>query len=123
MAEGFVNAHSLNNATARSAGTSPAGFINKGAISVMKKKGIDISVQESKEITKEMIAWATDLVTMGCCRAGDLCDVYLKDCGSGCGVKKIDWEIKDPLGKSEAVMESVALEIEEKIKSLVGEVS
>ena len=72
----------------RSAGIEAHGK-NPRAIAVMSEAGIDISVQESTQLTDDMLAWA-DLVVTVCGHADDNCPVL------PAGVRKLHWPLEDP---------------------------
>ncbi|MBI5493274.1 MAG: arsenate reductase ArsC [Deltaproteobacteria bacterium] len=114
MAEGFARALGNGNVEVRSAGTSAAGHVNRATAEAMNERGIDISGQESKQLTEEMIDWADVVVTLGCCSADRLCPADFKG-------KKMDWKIEDPLGRPPEVMRRVRDDIERKVKELLAE--
>ncbi|MBI5588562.1 MAG: hypothetical protein HY889_09395, partial [Deltaproteobacteria bacterium] len=96
-----------------SAGTSASGVVHPTAVSVMKEKGIDISLQHSKQFKDNMLFGAHIVVTLGCCTASALCPVAFKG-------KKIDWEIQDPIGMPLDFYRGVRDEIEERVKGLLN---
>src|SRR5574337_981116 len=114
MAEGFAKAFGNGKVEVRSAGTSAAGHVNRATAEAMNELGIDISGQESKQLTGEMIDWADVVGTLGCCSADMLCPTDFKG-------KKIDWKIEDPLGRPPEVMRRVRDDIEQKVKDLLAE--
>lgn len=114
MAEGFAKALGNGSVEVRSAGTSAAGHVNRATAEAMNELGIDISGQQSKQLTDEMIDWADVVVTLGCCSADMLCPTDFKG-------KKIDWKIEDPLGRPPEVMRRVRDDIEQKVKDLLAE--
>lgn len=72
MALGFFNALAREQATAYSGGSEPIDQINPTAVAVMAEKGIDITTQQPKRWTEDMIQAADVVVTMGC---GDTCPI------------------------------------------------
>jgi len=113
MAEGFGKFYGNGRVEVRSAGTSAAGMVNRSTVEAMKEKGIDITSQTSKQLTKEMIEWADVVVTLGCIPANALCPASYR--GS-----KHDWKIEDPLGRDWEVMRRVRDDIESKVRDLIG---
>ena len=82
----------------RSAGTAPKG-INPHAIMAMDEIGIDISAQQSKPLTPELISWADVVITL-CGDARDSCPVLPS------GKKHVHWGFDDPAaveGEAEVV--------------------
>lgn len=68
IAEGFFNFYNKNpEYTGISAGTHPVKSINPYAIKVMKEKGIDITKQQPKTVTWDMVQNAYRIYTMGVC--------------------------------------------------------
>ncbi|MHA1475167.1 MAG: arsenate reductase/protein-tyrosine-phosphatase family protein, partial [Promethearchaeota archaeon] len=66
MAEGFAKYLSSNSIMVQSAGTKPEKNVTPFAVQVMKEIGIDISNQEPKIITVDMLSASTHFVSMGC---------------------------------------------------------
>jgi protein-tyrosine-phosphatase len=113
MAEGFFNAYCKNdNYLAISAGTQPAGFVSEKAMEVMKEKGIDISKQTSKMLTKEMVRDSYRIYTMGC----------LENCPLTPKEKTIEWKSEDPRGQTLEFYRGVRDGIEVKVKELLTEI-
>lgn len=111
IAEGFAKSIAPN-MSARSAGLVPAGFIAKKAIEVMKEKGIDLSMQNSKPLTEEYLEWA-DLIISVCESSKGLCKIIKTK------KKIINWDIEDPRGKDLELYRKVRDKIEEKVKELI----
>lgn len=109
MAEGFARTFGGEKIQVFSAGSRPAGFVAPQAVSVMKKKGIDISGQHSKSIDSLSEKSFDVVVTMGC---GD-------DCPWIPAKRRVDWSIPDPIGKSDEFFLKVRNEIEIKIRELL----
>jgi arsenate reductase (thioredoxin) len=91
MAEGFFNKDAPNGYRAISAGSKPAGQINPLAVQAMKEVGIDISNQESKVITDDMIRNSARAINMGCMDRSDCPLLFLNN--------PVDWSIEDPKGR------------------------
>ncbi len=88
MAEGWANYLGGEWLEARSAGLEAHGK-NPRAIAVMQETGVDISHQESKTLTSDLLAWAELVVTV-CGHADEHCPVLPP------GVRKEHWPLPDP---------------------------
>lgn len=110
MAEGFFNKYAPKGYRAASAGTRPAGEINPIAVQAMKEVGIDISGQESKVITDEMIRNSSRAVNMGCMDKAECPVLFLNN--------PLDWGVEDPKGKSIDGVRAIRNEIERRVKEL-----
>lgn len=88
MAEGWLRALGGGRFTVKSAGISPQGQ-NPRAIAVMAEAGVDISGQDSKELTDEDLQWA-DLVITVCGEAEETCPLLPP------GTRKEHWPLPDP---------------------------
>ena len=75
MAEGWANQLHKGNIKALSAGTEPAGEVNKYAILAMREMGIDISNHRSKHLD-EFKDTDFDLVITVCDNAKERCPLY-----------------------------------------------
>jgi protein-tyrosine-phosphatase len=116
MAEGFALAYGQGNVEVQSAGTQAFGEVNALSASAMAQLGIDISVQSSDQLSLDMIDWADVVVTLGCCRADELCPAGFKG-------RKMDWPIADPFGGPADMMERVRDDIDERVKGLLEELN
>ncbi len=91
MAAAFFNAFADRSmATAVSAGTQPAEKIHDCVLEAMKQAKIDLSTVKPQLLTQELASGADLLITMGC---GEACP-YVQ------GLKREDWPLADPKGKS-----------------------
>jgi protein-tyrosine-phosphatase len=115
MAEGFFRRYTPRGYTTLSAGTKPSGDINPLAIEVMKEVGIDISNQESKEITEDMMRDSTKIVNMGCMDKSFCPTLFLPNV--------IDWGIEDPKGKPIEKVREIRDEIDAKVRQLAAELT
>jgi arsenate reductase (thioredoxin) len=88
MAEGWANYLGKDVLEATSAGIEAHGK-NLRAIAVMKEAGVDISHQESRRVTPEMLA-AADLIVTVCGHADEHCPVLPP------GIEKRHWPFDDP---------------------------
>jgi arsenate reductase (thioredoxin) len=87
MAEGWANHLGKDVLEATSAGIEAHGK-NPRAIAVMKEAGVDISQQESRRVTSEMLA-AADLIVTVCGHADEHCPVLPP------GIEKRHWPFDD----------------------------
>jgi arsenate reductase (thioredoxin) len=111
MAQAFAEKSGLK---ASSAGTVPSSRVNPIVVEAMKEKGIDLSGRAPKMLTPEMINRATLVVTMGC----SVEEVCPKPLLAQMQKKLIDWNLKDPKGKSLAEVRGIRDEIEKRVLEL-----
>jgi arsenate reductase len=111
MALGFFNALAREQATAYSGGSEPVDQINPTAVAVMAEKGIDITTQQPKRWTEDMIQAADVVVTMGC---GDTCPLFP-------GRRYDDWQLPDPAGQPVEAVRPIRDEIEGRVRVLLSE--
>jgi arsenate reductase len=78
-------------AQAVSAGTQPAEEVHECVLQAMKRVGIDLSGIKPQLLTDELAQGADLLITMGC---GEACPFVP-------GLKREDWPLPDPKGKSD----------------------
>lgn len=109
MAEGFARHYGDEQFEVYSAGSRPAGFVAPQAIAAMEEKDIDISHHYSKGISNLPQRVFDLVITMGC---DDNCPTVKAK-------KRLDWEISDPLGGSEAFFNQVRDEIETKVRDIL----
>jgi arsenate reductase len=94
---------------ARSAGSAPAARVHPEVIAVMDELGIDLRDEIPKPITPQLARWADVVVTMGC---GDACP-YVP------GTRSLDWELRDPSGRSVQEVRAVRDEIGRRVVDLL----
>jgi len=111
MALGYFARLAGDSAIAYSGGSEPADQINPAAIAAMAEVGIDITSQQPKRWTQEMVEAADVVVTMGC---GDACP-YIP------GRRYQDWVLPDPAGKPVDEVRPVRDEIERRVRQLLSE--
>jgi arsenate reductase len=111
MAAGLVKLRSQGRIHVRSAGSTPGEEINPAAIEAMAELGVDMSEEFPKPITDEAVEAADVVITMGC---GDACPVFP-------GKRYEDWELEDPEGKNLATVRRIRDEIDERVRTLIGE--
>ena len=115
MAEGFFKKYAPKGFKAQSAGTKPVSQINPIAVQAMKEVGIDISKQNSKDITDEMMRNSDTIVNMGCMDKSFCPTIFLP--------KVIEWNLEDPKGKSIEEVREIRDEIEKRVKELVSAIT
>lgn len=113
MAEAFFNLMAEGKARAISAGTEPITAISPVAVSVMREIGIDISHQQPKQLTTEMIEPADRVVSMGC-GVEETCTIPL--------TTTEDWGLKDPKGKPIEVVREAREQIQALVVKLLAEI-
>ena len=111
MAEAFAKKHGMN---ARSAGTIPSAQINPTVVDAMRERGIDISSNQPKILTPELIRDARLVVTMGC----SIEEACPKPIIAQMQKKLIEWHLEDPKGKPLEEVRKIRDEIESKVRDL-----
>ncbi len=111
MAEAFAKKHGMN---ARSAGTIPSARINPTVVDAMRERGIDISSNQPKILTPELIRDARLVVTMGC----SIEEACPKPIVAQMQKKLIEWHLEDPKGKPLEEVRKIRDEIESKVRDL-----
>ena len=115
MAEGFFKKYAPDGFKTLSAGTKPGYQLNPIVVEAMKKVGIDISKQKSKELTDEMIRDSDNVVNMGCMDKNFCPTIWIP--------KVIEWDLEDPKGKSIEKVREIRDEIEKRVKEIVAEIT
>jgi arsenate reductase len=114
MAEAFANYYGKGKLTAESAGIKVAEAVNPLVVTVMKERGIDISLNKPKLLTTEMANEADLIITMGC-GASEICPgPFFKN--------TVDWELEDPKGKPVERVREIRDEIERRVVKLISEI-
>ncbi len=110
MAAAFFNALAdPAKAQACSAGTAPGERVHPEVLEVMREAGFDLSSAHPTKLTAELARGAALLVTMGC---GDQCPDIA-------GMRRDDWALADPKGKSFEQVRIIRDEIRERVARLV----
>lgn len=118
MAEGWAKQFSPAGWQVESAGIERHGK-NPRAIAVMQEAGVDISAQESTQVTDAMIASADVVVTV-CGHADEHCPVL------SAGTRKEHWLLDDPAratgGEEEimAIFRATRDEVRERVQDLIA---
>jgi arsenate reductase len=97
-------------ARAVSAGTEPGTRVHPEVITAMREAGIDLAGVAPRLLTEELASSADMLVTMGC---GETCPVVP-------GVRRADWPLEDPKGKSLDRVREIRDEIRERVRALAA---
>jgi len=98
-------------ARAISAGTEPGTRVHPEVLEAMSEVGIDLSRAQPVHLTHELAGGAALLVTMGC---GEKCPVVP-------GLRRDDWPLEDPKGKSIEVVRRIRDEVRRRIEALIAE--
>jgi arsenate reductase len=96
-------------ACALSAGTEPGERVHPEVVAVMREIGIDLSHAKPQKLTEELARDAQLLITMGC---GDKCP-YVP------GLRRDDWPLPDPKGRSFEEVRAIRDELENRIQDLL----
>jgi len=113
IAEAFAKTYGEGKLEATSAGTMPTNEVNPVVVQVMREKGIALSTNKPKLITREMVQDADTIIVMGCSAEG-FCPAPLLN-------KVVDWGIEDPKGKPIEKVREIRDEIERKVRKLADE--
>jgi arsenate reductase (thioredoxin) len=114
MAEGFFRKFAPEGYKPISAGTKPVAQINPLVGRVMKEIGIEISNQNSKDLTEDMIRNSDKIINMGYMDKNFCPTIFIP--------KVIDWGIEDQDKPIEKVRE-IRDEIEGRIEELAADLS
>ncbi len=109
MAAAFAREIGGEAVVVRSGGSDPAERLNPAVVAAMLEKGMDISSEAPRALTREMVVAVDVVVTMGC---GDACPVFP-------GKRYIDWELSDPAGRSVDEVRVIRDDIEERVRHLI----
>lgn len=112
MAEAFFNKLAEGKAHAFSAGTAPSEAVDPTVVEVMQEIGINISNNQPKALTPEMVDQADKVVTMGCGLEG-MCPASW--------VETEDWGLEDPKYKPLEKVREIREEIRARVVKLLKE--
>ena len=115
MVEGFFRKYAPENYESICAGTKPVSNINPLVVNAMKEVDIDISKQQPKIITEDMIRPSSVRINMGCMEKESCPTLFVHNV--------IDWNIEDSKGKSLEKVREIRDEIESRVKELVASLS
>jgi len=111
MAAAFFNRWAdPSRARALSAGTQPGDRVHPEVIEVMREKDIDLAGATPRKLTDELASQAEWLITMGC---GE-------ECPAVPGLRRDDWPLEDPKGKSRERARRIRDEIAERVRELLS---
>jgi arsenate reductase len=111
MAAGLLSQLAGDAVDVRSAGSEPADHLNPMVLEAMAEHGIDLSMERPKLLDTDAVREADVVITMGC---GDACPIFP-------GKRYEEWELEDPAGKDLEAVRAIRDEIEERVRSLAGE--
>jgi len=111
MAMGFAKRLGTDRVQIYSGGSEPAEQVNPAAVDAMAEKGIDISAEQPKRWTADIVEAADVVVTMGC---GDTCPVLP-------GRRYVEWLLPDPAGQSVDAIRPIRDEVERRVRTLLVE--
>ncbi len=110
MAAAFFNRFAdSERALALSAGTAPGDSVHACVLKSMQAVGLDLSSARPQLLTEELAKNADMLITMGCA----------ENCPHVPGLKRDDWPLPDPKGKSEEEVNLIRDEIKERVLALL----
>ncbi len=112
MAEAFFNHTTMGKLKGFSAGTKPAEKLNPLVVTVMGEVGINISHQEPKLLTPNMLEGVDRVITMGCGAEG-VCPASF--------VPTEDWQLEDPEGKSIEEVRRIRDGVKARVEALIKE--
>lgn len=114
MAQAFAEKYGLN---ATSAGSVPSSQVYASIIEAMKEKGIDLSRNVQSMLTPEMLDRASVIITMDC----SIARVVPMPIMVQMRRKLVDWDLKNPKGKSLPLVRKIRDDIEKKVIELSKE--
>jgi len=113
MAMGFFKHLAGDQASVYSGGSQPANEINPAAVAAMAEKGIDITAEQPKQWTTDMLEAVDEEITMGC---DDSCPVLP-------GRRYEEWVLADPAGQSLEAIRPIRDEIEQRVQVLLDQLA
>lgn len=111
MAAGLLQHLAGGQVHVRSAGSQPAREVDEAVVTAMGEVGVDIAAEFPKPLTDDVVRAADVVVTMGC---GDACPVYP-------GKRYLDWQVRDPAGRSLGEVRSIREDIDARVRALLAE--
>ncbi len=111
MAAGLLQQYGDGRVHVRSAGSQPAPSVDDAVLTAMAEVGVDIAAEFPKPLTDDVVRAADVVVTMGC---GDACPVYP-------GKRYLDWQVRDPAGRSLGEVRSIREDIDARVRALLAE--
>jgi len=111
MAAALLDHYAAGRIRVRSAGSTPASEVNPAVVAAMREVGIDLSAAVPTRLTTGAVREADAIITMGC---GDACPVHP-------GKRYLDWDLRDPAGKSVDEVRPIRDEIDRRVRALLEE--
>ena len=115
MAAAFAQQYDKGRISSASGGTHPAEHVHSEVVKVMLEKGIDISENKPRRISRAELEEANQLIVMGC-GAESFCPAPLLD-------NVIDWNLEDPHEQSIEKARKIRDEIEYRILQLIDDIT
>lgn len=112
MAEAFFRKYAPENFNVISAGTTPSSQLNPIVVKVMQEIGIDMTNQEPKLLSENMISSSFRTVNMGCMDKESCPSLFVKDV--------LDWNIVDPKEKSLDEVRKIRDQIKDEVLNLIN---
>ena len=112
MAEAFFRKYAPENFNVISAGTTPSSQLNPIVVKVMQEIGIDLTSQEPKLLSENMISSSFRTVNMGCMDKESCPSLFVKDV--------LDWNIVDPKEKSIDEVRKIRDQIKDEVLNLIN---
>ena len=109
MAAGWLRHLAGDEVVVYSGGSNPAEETNPAAVDAMAEVGINISDQQPKLWTDEIVRECDVVISMGC---GDVCPHYP-------GTRHEDWPLTDPAGQGLDLVRGVRDEIKGRVQDLL----
>ena len=92
-----------------SAGTQPGERVHPEVLEAMRAVGIDLAGVKPQRLTDELAEASTMLITLGC---GEACPAVP-------GLRRDDWPVEDPKGKSMERVEAIRDELRGRVEALI----
>ncbi len=97
--------------TGESAGTVAGTSLNPMAVLAMEEIGISMDGHLPKLLTPEMVAWADNVISMGCGVDAEACPTKF--------MLTEDWELDDPAGQDLDVVRVIRDQIKDRVSALL----
>ncbi|MGB5757641.1 MAG: arsenate reductase ArsC [Acidimicrobiales bacterium] len=110
MAAGWLRHLAGERVDVFSGGSDPSDVTNAAAVAAMAEVGIDISTEDPKPLTDEIVQAADVVVSMGC---GETCPILP-------GKRYEDWELDDPAGQPIEMVRQVRDDIRRRVDTLIA---
>ncbi|GAB2564070.1 arsenate reductase ArsC [Leucobacter ruminantium] len=113
MAAAYLTRMAEGRVEVRSAGSEPADRLTPAVVEAMAEVGIDITAEQPKLLTTDAVRAADVVITMGC---GDTCPIFP-------GKRYEDWPLDDPAGQGTDTVRTIRDDIENRVRTLVAELT